>query len=443
MALKKHVSKLDVGYSTDSLTNGTSANADDQKTSQITIHMTQPLQLLAGDISFGDRFSNFLTTVRQGVDTLGPIGAVILAVLIFIVGRIVARMFRGLIIRALGKTELDDKLAKMVGHESGAAKGIANFIYYIVLLYLAIFALGVAKLDKISGPLQDMLSKFLNFVPNVVGAGVLLFFVLIVAKVVKNLAAGVLDGAKLDERLGAKSGQKPVSNALVTALYCFIVLMFIPSVLAFLKIDSVSEPVGDVVNSILSAVPKLIVGSILVAVGILIGQIARRLVTNLLDAAGANKWPAKLGLDVPQEGNRSLSSVTGLIVMISVAVLLISAAINQLEINILSSASEGFVEGYFRILLAVIIFGVGLLLAKFAYTNLSDKNITLAKAARIGILILTTVVALKRANLAPELTGLPYEYAIYALATAFGIGGAIAIGLGGKEYVSRWLDRKG
>ena len=114
-----------------------------------------------------------------------------------------------------------------------------------------------------------------------------------------------------------------------------------------------------------------------------------------------------------------------------------------MNISLLSGASEGFAEGYFRVLLAVIIFGGGLLLAKFAYTNLADKNATLAKAARIAIIVLTTVVALKRANLAPELTDLPYQFAIYALATAFGIGGAIAIGLGGKEFVARWLDRKG
>ena len=87
--------------------------------------------------------------------------------------------------------------------------------------------------------------------------------------------------------------------------------------------------------------------------------------------------------------------------------------------------------------------GVGILLSKYAYKNLADKNLTLAKVARVAILVIVTVVALDRTGLAPELTGLPYQFAIYALATAFGIGGAIAIGLGGKEYVARFLDRKG
>lgn len=404
--------------------------------------MTNTMHLLAAT-SFGDGLSKFFSSVQQGVDTLGWLGALILAVVIFFVGRMLAATIGGLVTKALGKTGIDDKLASMIGHKSGAEQGIGKFVYYLLLLFVVIIALGVAKLDKVSGPLQDMLSQFLNFIPNVLGAGVLLYFVLIVAKIVKSLTAGVLDGAKIDERLGSEPGQKPVSNALVTALYCFIILLFIPSVLDLLKIESLSRPVGDIVNQILGAVPNIIIACVLVAIGIMIGQIARKLVSNLLDAAGANKWPAKLGLDVPEEGSRSVSHVVGLIVMISVAVLMISAAISELNISLLSGASEGFAEGYFRVLLAVIIFGGGLLLAKFAYTNLADKNATLAKAARIAIIVLTTVVALKRANLAPELTDLPYQFAIYALATAFGIGGAIAIGLGGKEFVARWLDRKG
>lgn len=409
--------------------------------------MTQAMHLLAADQTFdptfGQKLQEFFRTVQGGVDTLGPVGPFILAILVFIVGRIVASMLRGLVTKALSKTDIDNKLSSLVGHGSGAEKGIGNFVYYILLLFVVIIALGVAKLDKVSGPLQDMLSQFLNFIPNVLGAAVLLYFVLMVAKIVKNLTAGLLNGAKLDERLGAKPGEQPVSNALVTALYCFIVLLFTPAVLELLKIESVSKPVGDVVSQILDSVPNIIIASVLVAVGIMIGQIARRLITNLLDAAGANAWPAKLGLDVPQEGSRSLSHVVGLVVMISVAVLMISAAINQLDIGLLSGASEGFVQGYFNVLLAVIIFGAGVLLSKFAYTNLSDKNITLAKVARVAILVLTTVVALKRSELAPELTGLPFQFAIYALATAFGIGGAIAIGLGGKDFVARWLDRKG
>ena len=405
--------------------------------------MIQTMHILAASTSIGDTLSKFFRTAKEGFETLGPVGGIILAVIVFIVGRMVAGSIRGLIVKALNKTEIDNKLASMLGHESGVTKGIANFVYCLLLLFVVIIALGFAKMDKISGPLQDMLSQFLNFIPNVLGAGILLYVVLMVAKLVKQLAAGVLDGAKLDERLGSKPGEKPVSSSLTTALYCFIILLFTPAVLEFLKIDSVSRPVGDVVDSILSSVPNIIIASILIAVGVVIGQIARKLVTNLLDAAGANQWPAKIGLDVPTEGKSSLSNVVGLVVMISVAVVMVSAAIKELKIDLLSDASVGFVGLYFNIVLAAIILGAGILFSKYAYKNLADKNITLAKVIRAVIIVVATVVALDRTGLAPELTGLPYQFAIYALATAFGIGGAIAIGLGGKDYVARFLERKG
>ncbi len=95
------------------------------------------------------------------------------------------------------------------------------------------------------------------------------------------------------------------------------------------------------------------------------------------------------------------------------------------------------------ILIAALIFGAALLLSKFAYTNLADKNATLAKAAKLAIIVVTTVVALQRSNLAPELTELPYTVTIYALGVAGGIGGAIALGFGGRDFVSRWLEKKG
>ena len=179
--------------------------------------MIQTMHLLAASTSIGDTLSNFFRTAKEGFETLGPVGGIILAVIVFIVGRMVAGSIRGLIVKALNKTEIDNKLASMLGHESGVTKGIANFVYCLLLLFVVIVALGFAKMDKISGPLQDMLSQFLNFIPNLLGAGILLYVVLMVAKLVKQLAAGVLDGAKLDERLGCLLYTSPSPRDLSTS----------------------------------------------------------------------------------------------------------------------------------------------------------------------------------------------------------------------------------
>ncbi len=407
--------------------------------------MIQKLNTIAAmaDVGIMEKIQEFFSTLKTAFDSFGSIGSYLLAIIVFLVGRAVCRVIRGIVYKSLGKTGIDEKLGKLVGHQGAAEGAISTFVYYILLLYLVILSLGIAKLDKVSGPLQDMLSEFLNYIPNIVGAGLLLFFVLLVAKIIKNLVSGLMEAAKLDEKLGAAAGKAPVAGALATALYCFIVLMFTPDVLDALGIESLSKPISEVVQSILSAVPNIITASVLVAIGILIGQIARQLVTSLLQAAGADLWPAKLGFDVPQEGKNSLSGVVGLIVMLSVAVLMIGTAINVLDLDLLAGASEIFVVGYFNVLLAVLVFGAGILLAKFAYKGIADKSVVLAKVAKYAILVLTTVVALDRSGLASDLTGLPYMVAIYAVGVAFGVGGAIAIGLGGRDYVARQLEKRG
>ena len=135
--------------------------------------------------------------------------------------------------------------------------------------------------------------------------------------------------------------------------------------------------------------------------------------------------------------------MVGFLVNLTVIVTLVSSAIDILDIELLSDASHGFLFGYYNVLLALLILSLGLAASKFVYTKLAQSNELLAKVVRISIIVLTSVVALERTQLAAGLTSLPYEMAIYALAFAFGVGGAIALGLGGKEFVARWLQKRG
>ena len=205
----------------------------------------------------------------------------------------------------------------------------------------------------------------------------------------------------------------------------------------------ISEPIAEISDQILSSVPKILIAGILIAVGVLVGQIAQKLVVNLLAATGIDNFPAKMGLAIPSTGKNSISGIAGLIVFISILVLLVTAAIDKLDIELLSQASEFVLGGYYNVLLAIFIFGAGFLGARFAFDQLKDKNLTLAKVVNGLIIFVTSVVALNRSGIAPDITGLPFNVIVIALGFAAGIGGAIAIGLGGKDFVQRFLDKRG
>ncbi len=372
----------------------------------------------------------------------GTLGSVILALIVFLVLKKLAGILKSLLHKALSKTSLDDKLAAKLGYKSDVSGMICTIVYLILVIYAAVIALDVAKLGKASEPLQGMLDSIFGYVPQIIGAAILLYILMFLANIVKQLLANVLEVAKVDERLGSATGT-PIANSLVAAAYGFLILLFIPAVLDVLAIDAISEPIKGIVSQVTGAVPKVILAGVLLAVGIMIGKIASGVVSNLLKGTGVDQAPTKIGLNVPTEGKAAISSIVGLIILVSIVVTVFTSAVSVLNIELLTSLSGMILGGYYNVLLAVLVFGAGFVGSKLAYNALVEKNPCLAKIARALIITVTSVVALSRAGIASELTSLPYQVAIYAAGVAFGIGGAIAIGLGAKTYVENFLSKRG
>ena len=392
--------------------------------------------------------NTFLDKTREWTGTIkdvfpDEVGNIILLILILWIGKYIVKGVGKLLEKSLSKTSIDDKIAAKFGHNTNVTAGIVGFAKAILMLFILIFALDVADLNVVSGPLNDMLTKFLDFIPNLLIAGVLAYIIFLIAGLVKQLLGDLLVATKLDERLGSVAGTTPVSNSLVTAVYAFILLLCAPAVLDLLKIDAISTPIKGIATSITDAVPNILVAGVIIFLGCLIGNIGKRLVSNLLEGTNVNSFPEKIGISVPTTGSRSISVIAGTVVMISVVVLSLTAAINELGIEILSKASDGLYIGYFNILLALIILTVGVIASRFAYDNLVEGNECLAKIVKYAIIIFTVVIALDRTGIATDLTSLPYTVAIYAAGLALGIGGAIAIGLGGQSYVASWLAKRG
>ncbi|NNC87966.1 MAG: mechanosensitive ion channel [Akkermansiaceae bacterium] len=398
----------------------------------IAFSVSLPLAALTGSV------------VQEWFDALGPLGRYLAALLIFFVGRFLAKAAGRIAGKSAARAGLDARLSKYVGTEGNSFSAlVAKLFYYLLLLFVLIFALDFAGLNQVTQPLSNVFSKVFGFLPNLLGAGIIFFLGYVLAKVVRSIVQNVLAAAKLEQRIGMASGSNSLTNAIATVAFCLILLVITPAALAVLGIDEISAPILGIVNSITEAIPRILLAAALIAVGVFIARIVRNLVVNLLKGLGADTFPSRVGVSIPATGSRSVSEISGLVVFISIIVLISASAIDVLNIEILDQASSGIVGGYFNVLLAILILGAGLLGARYAHQAIADKNAALARVTRIAIIVLSVVVALDRSGIAPHLTGKPYEFGIYALALALGLGGAIAIGLGGKEYVHRWLEKRG
>jgi len=170
----------------------------------------------------------------------------------------------------------------------------------------------------------------------------------------------------------------------------------------------------------------------------------QKLVYNVLTAANVNSYPAKMGFtgNLDTEGNKSPAGIISLLVMITIMVTIATQALGLMNLGFISELGQSFLGGYFNILGALIILGIALFVANLVHGHLVGSNATLAKIAKWAILVFAGFIALSTAGISPSITETPFQVLIYAAGIALGVGGAIALGLGGRETAAKWLNSK-
>ncbi len=383
-----------------------------------------------------------LTAIGDFARDLGPVATWLFALLIIIVGYFVAKLIRTLVVKGLGKTSFDDKIAKLMGQPAdGAEKGIGMFVFYLFMLFVVIFALSVAGEETVVEPLKNILSSILGFIPKLLAASIIGFVTWVIATLAKNIVSGFLGAARVDDRLGLGE-KKPITSTLSLVVFFGIILIMLPNILAALELDEISQPIASTVDTIFEAVPPILFGLIILGLGYLIASIVQKVLSNVLEAVGIDKLAAGIGFN--GIGGRPLSIVVSYIAMATILVIFIAQAIDAMKLDFISSLAENFVPGYFAILSGVIIFIIAIYVAELVAKTLAPKSSFWAKFAKVAILVFAGAVALQRANIS-SLTNETFQTiinaAIIAAAFAAGVGGAIALGLGGREKAKALLEK--
>lgn len=286
-----------------------------------------------------DRFLQSQLGVNLGVSVLG----VIEAILILIIGWIIAAIIKGVVKKILSSTNLDNRLAAAVMGQRGAdsiplESWIANLIFWIIMLFVIIAALNALNLQAVSAPLNTLLDRIAGFVPKILGAILLLAVAWLVATVVKTIVTRGLGALNIERRLGLESsdtGDFSITDTLGNALYWFIFLLFLPAILNALDLNGTLEPVQGMLNEILALLPNILGAIIIAAVFWFVATIVKRIVTNLLAATGIDNIGRKFGLG-STAGSQSLSSIIGTIVFVLILIPGIISALQQLQIDAIS-----------------------------------------------------------------------------------------------------------
>ncbi len=254
------------------------------------------------------------------------------ALVILVVGWLVALVVRASVRRLLGGLGLNQRLAE--GETSfDLETGVAAVVYYVILLLTFVAFFDALSLELVSAPLQSLVDQFMGFVPNLIAGGALALVAVVLAKVLRAAAERGLGATGMDERLSEQAGMQPVSQSLGAVLYWLVILLFLPAILGALQVEGLLAPVQDMVNEGLAMLPNLFAAALIGGVGYLVARIVRDLLTNLLAATGIDRVGQRAGLS----GETTLSRLLGLVVFVLIVIPAFTAALNALQIEAITA----------------------------------------------------------------------------------------------------------
>ena len=360
-----------------------------------------------------------------------------------VVAWLVASVVRGLVNKAMGASQLDEKLSATAQMQP-IGERLGQVLFWLVILMFVPAVLQALEMRALLDPVNTMLTQGLGFVPNIVAAFIVGGVGWLVAKVLQQLVAQLIASMGADQ-WATEAG---LGNAFkVSRLGGVVVFLavFVPSLIAALdalRIESVSGPATEMLNLIVSSVPHVIAAVLILLVTWVVARFAAGLVASLLSALGVDTWPEKIGLAHATKTTPASKMVGRLLVFFAMLLASVEAA-RQLGFNQFGELVATFIQFAGNVLLGSVILMVGFWLSNLAFNAIDraagDKSSGLARIARLAILGLVLAMGLRAMGIADDIVNLAFALVLGALAVAF----ALAFGLGGREAASdlakQWL----
>lgn len=375
-------------------------------------------------------------------DSLGPAGSsalghALIGLAILVIGLFVVKFFVGIFKRMLTRVSMLHRT-----HPDGTVVDLASPIASLIKAVLTIFVLMAVLqhfgLTDVLEPLKDMVSKFTEAVPNIIGAGVIAYAGWVIAKIVSQLAGVGL--AKVDEQLAERTGNKDISVSRfgVALIFAIILLPIAVSALGVLNIPAISDPASAMIQKLMAAVPNIIGAGIILIVVYFAAKFVVYILSGLLEGANVNALPQKMGIrGMFTESFTPTRLISGAIMFFSM-VAAATAAVNILGIDVISDVFARVLEFGGGLLIGGVILIVGNFLGTIAYDKLSSHgNSGVANIARIAILGLVLAMGLKAMGLADNIVTMAFGFTLGSVAVAT----AMAFGLGGRDAAKVIADR--
>src|SRR5262245_39426622 len=150
------------------------------------------------------------TTLDQMRNVVGAYVPNLLGALaILVIGWLLAWVIAAIFNAALRRTELDNRLARWIAGEESVRvipveTWISRGVFFLLMIFVLVAFFQALQLTLPSEPLNRLLVEFFQFVPKVVGAGILLLIAWVLASIVRAIIMRCFEAGDIYSRVGVK-----------------------------------------------------------------------------------------------------------------------------------------------------------------------------------------------------------------------------------------------
>src|SRR3954453_22817668 len=384
---------------------------------------------------------------------------ILIAILILVATWIVARAVKWVIQKAIDRTpalrkHMTGAPEETVGHQLGT---IAKLIIWLVGIMAALQFLGFAQ---VLAPINELGNEILAFLPHLIAAGLIFFVGLVVARIVRRLVETVLIAANIDgllARVGIGStggtvrpppeavppGAAPATTRASLAkaggilVFALIIIPVAIAALQALGISSISGPATDMLNQILTAIPRILAAALWLGVAFIAGRVLKTIIEAVLPPTGFDDAIRSTGVLPP---NAVPSRIVANVAMIAIILAASIEAARQLGGDEIAIFLAQITALGGKVIFGTLIIVAGIFLARIV-SNLvgsgTGEGGYAQAVVRYAIIALFTAIGLTFMGLADQIVMLAFGLILGSAAVAT----ALAFGLGGRDAAARILER--
>jgi hypothetical protein len=384
---------------------------------------------------------------------------VLIALLILLVTWIVARAVKWALQKAIDRVpalrkHTTGRPGETVGHQLGT---IAKLIIWLVGIMAALTYLGVGQ---ILTPINRLTIEIFDFLPRLIGAGLIFFIGLIVARIARQLTETVLVATNVDGLLarigiGDTSGtyrtepeavppgsapgatRATLARAAGILVYALIIIPVAIAALQVLGIDAISQPAINMLNEILAAIPRVLTAALWLGIAFIAARFIKTIIEAILPPTGFDNAVRSTGvLPAGSSPSRIVASIAFIAIMLAAAI----EAAKQLGGGTVAIFLAQITELGGKVIFGTLIIVTGIFLARIISRlvgSSTGEDSYAQTMVRFAIIALFTAIGLTFMGLADQIVILAFGLILGSAAVAV----AIAFGLGGRDAAARVLDR--